>query len=77
MRHHIVVSLGVVALWAAAASILAIFAGAKWRSTNREQTQALEKALRDKTVDPKKWAEEQLRQEPVVADEDLPAEAVG
>ena len=42
-----------------------------------KETQALEKALGDKTVDAKKWAEEQLRQDPAVADEDLPAEAVG
>lgn len=42
-----------------------------------KETQALEKALRDKTVDPKKWAEEQLRQDSVAADEDLPVEAVG
>ena len=42
MRHYIVVTLGVVALWAAAASILAIFAGAKWRSTNRELSKVRE-----------------------------------
>ena len=42
-----------------------------------KETQALEKAIRDKTIDEKKWEEEQLSQAPELADEDLPHEAVG
>jgi hypothetical protein len=44
----------------------------EWR-----ETQALEKAIHDKTIDEKKWEEEQLTQAPEFADEDLPKEAVG
>ncbi len=43
-----------------------------------KETQALEKAIRDKTIDEKKCGgEEQLSQAPELADEDLPNEAVG
>jgi DNA repair exonuclease SbcCD ATPase subunit len=42
-----------------------------------KETQALEKALRDKTVDASKWAEEQLRQDSALADEDALVESAG